>query len=180
MPPDDHDPVPETIAQGRFLRLIRVDGWEYAERVGATGVVAVLAITPDDELVLTEQYRRPVWQRVIDLPAGLSGDGAAAGDETPETAGRRELEEETGFTARTLRHLVKLSTSPGLTSETVDLLLAEGISRIGPGGGDDSEAIEVHLVPRSNAAIWLDERIRDGCLVDPKVFTALWWADRLG
>jgi ADP-ribose pyrophosphatase len=172
---DDH----QTIGEGRFLRLIREDGWEYAERRGATGVVAVLAFTPAGELVLTGQYRPPVKHLVVDLPAGLAGDGHADADEALETAARRELEEETGWTARSFRPVATLPTSPGLTSETVVLFLADGLSRIGPGGGDDSEAIEVHLVPRSTISTWLAERVAQGCLIDPKVYAALWWADRV-
>jgi ADP-ribose pyrophosphatase len=169
----------QTIGKGRFLRLICEDGWEYAQRIGAHGVVAVLAITPQDELVLTEQYRLPVKRAVIDLPAGLAGDLPGAGDEELTIAARRELEEETGWTARTLRPLATLPSSPGLTSETVDLFLAEGTCRIGPGGGDDSEAIIVHLVPRPHIAAWLHEQLAAGMLVDPKVYAALWLVDQL-
>lgn len=172
---DDH----QTVDEGRFLRLIRENGWEYAERVGATGVVAVLAVTPRDELLLTEQYRPPVKQSVIDLPAGLAGDGDEYGDESAETAARRELEEETGWTASSLRPMATLPTSPGLTSETVELFLAESLTRIGPGGGDDSETITVHLVPRQHIAAWLHEQVVTGILVDPKVYAALWLVDQL-
>lgn len=175
--PQDRTQPPRTLGAGRFLRLVCRDGWEYVERAGATGVVAVLALTSRDELVLTEQFRPPVSRRVIDLPAGLAGDGDS--DETSQAAARRELEEETGFTSHAFRQLTRLPTSPGLTSETVDLLLAEGICRNGPGGGDESENIEVHLVPRSTIAAWLEERVAAGCLVDPKVYAALWWAERL-
>jgi ADP-ribose pyrophosphatase len=169
----------QTIGTGRFLRLIRENGWEHAERIGATGVVAVVAVTPEDEMVLTEQYRPPVRHSVIDLPAGLAGDGDENRDEAAETAARRELEEEAGWTARTLRRVASLPTSPGLTSETVQLYLAEELSRIGPGGGDESEKIDVHLVPRVTIAAWLEQRVAEGCLIDPKVYAALWWLDRL-
>lgn len=174
-----HDDDELTIGEGRFLRLASIGGWEYAERLGATGVVAVLALTPQDELILTQQYRPPVRGSVIDLPAGLAGDACGAHYEAFSTAARRELEEETGFTTASLRLLARLPTSPGLTSETVNLFLAEDVSRIGPGGGDDSEAITVHLVPRRRIASWLDEQTASGLFVDPKVYAALWWADRV-
>lgn len=175
--PADNDR--QTIGRGRFLRLVSENGWEYAERTGATGVVAVLAVTPENELVLTEQYRPPVRQSVIDLPAGLAGDVHGAEDEAMSMAARRELEEETGFTAGSLRRIAPLPSSPGLSSEVVELFLAEDLSRISSGGGDESESIEVHLVSRATIADWLDERVTRGCLVDPKVYAALWWLEQL-
>lgn len=169
----------QILGEGRFLRLFTQQSWEFAERIAATGVVAVLAVTPDDELLLTEQYRPPVQKSVIDLPAGLAGDVQGAEDEDLAAAARRELEEETGWTARTLREIATLPTSPGLTSETVVLFVAEELSRIGPGGGDDSETIAVHVVPRQHIAAWLHEQVAAGVLVDPKVYASLWWLDRV-
>lgn len=168
----------QILASGRFTRLIRRDGWEYVERTGSSGVVAVLAVTAEGALLLAEQYRPPVLKRVIDLPAGLAGDLAGHEQEVLTEAARRELEEETGFTAESFDFVVSLPSSPGLTAETVELFVAHGVSRCGDGGGDDSENITVHAVDLENIADWLDRKVAAGCLVDPKVFTALWWAER--
>ena len=51
--------------EGRFLSLREIDGWEFVTRPNATGVVGVLAFTADREIILVEQYRRPVKSRVI-------------------------------------------------------------------------------------------------------------------
>ena len=78
---------------GRFLSLLERDGWEFASRSNASGVVVLIAVTDMDEIVLVEQFRTPVGSRVIELPAGLVGDV----DDTMETtlvAAARELEEE--------------------------------------------------------------------------------------
>lgn len=163
------------LAAGRFLRLVRRGTWEYAERRRASGVVAVLATTADDELVLTEQYRPPVASRVIDLPAGLAGDIAGQEQEALATAAQRELEEETGFTAENFEHVGRLPSSPGLTSEIVDLFTARRLTRTGAGSGVDGEQIVVHLVSRTEIAGWLKARVKDGCLVDTKVYAGLWW-----
>ncbi len=47
------------IAQGRFLQLVNNNGWEYVERAKASGVVAVIAVTVEQQLILTEQFRPP-------------------------------------------------------------------------------------------------------------------------
>jgi ADP-ribose pyrophosphatase len=100
---------PVVLGAGHWLRLVHVDGWEFVERVKATGVVAIVAVTPDGELILTEQFRRSVNGRVIDLPAGLAGDGPES--EELVTAARRELIEETGYDARRFTLLAHAPTS---------------------------------------------------------------------
>ena len=79
----------EELARGRFLSLKKRNGWEFVERTNAREIVAVIAVTPEKELVLVEQYRPPVESRVIELPAGLVGD--VEGDDSVEEAGGREL-----------------------------------------------------------------------------------------
>ncbi|MGD9021922.1 MAG: hypothetical protein PVF46_08995, partial [Lysobacterales bacterium] len=71
-------PINETIHYpGHHLGLKEKDGWEYAFRTDASGVVVLVPVTDAGELVLVEQYRAPVNSRVVELPAGLVGD---AGD----------------------------------------------------------------------------------------------------
>jgi ADP-ribose pyrophosphatase len=53
---------------------------------------------------------------------------------------------------------------------------AQGIRRIGAGGGDDTEDITVHLVPLADLRAWLAEKQRAGYLVDPKIFAGLYLA----
>ncbi|MCW8925413.1 MAG: NUDIX hydrolase, partial [Xanthomonadales bacterium] len=81
---------------GRFLGMKEVDGWEYAFRTNASGVVVMVPVTDEGELVLVEQYRKPVDNRLIELPAGLVGDLDDAGEGFKEAA-QRELFEETGY-----------------------------------------------------------------------------------
>ena len=85
------------IAEGRHLGLWCRDGWEFARRRQGRGVVAIVALTTDRHLVLIEQHRVPLGASVIELPAGLVGDGAAGTDESIFDAARRELLEETGL-----------------------------------------------------------------------------------
>ena len=60
---------------GRHLRLVERNGWEFVERPGVRGIVVVAAVTPGGRLLLVEQRREPVGTRVVELPAGLAGDG---------------------------------------------------------------------------------------------------------
>ena len=66
------------LAEGRYLRMVTENGWEYAERSRGLEAVAIIAVTTGGELILTEQYRVPLKCNVIDLPAGLVGDEEAA------------------------------------------------------------------------------------------------------
>lgn len=158
------------IFEGKHVLVLERDGWEFVERRSAREAVAVVAETTAGEVILTEQYRRPVDARVIDLPAGLLGD-EDDGDDPARTA-VRELEEETGFTCDSVDLIARGVTSPGITSERVSLFRARGVRRIGEGGGVGGEEIAVHLVPRSALGRWLAEKERDGALVDLKVLAA--------
>ena len=94
-----------TLAEGRWLRLVDDAGWEHVERVNGHGVVVILAVTEEGELLLVEQYRPAVKSRVIEVPAGLTGDVAGREDEDADAAARRELLEETGYEAQEMEAL---------------------------------------------------------------------------
>jgi len=168
--------MPEDILHfsGRYLDLIERDGWEFVSRNNAHAVAVLCAVTPDREIVLVEQYRRPVDERVIELPAGLVGDTGDP-DEKILVAAGRELIEETGFEAGSLEMIMQCPTSSGLTSEVISFVLARDLRRVGPGGGDESEDIEVHIVPLDKADDWLTTKHENGRALDPKIFAALHW-----
>jgi ADP-ribose pyrophosphatase len=160
-----------TVFEGKHVFVRERDGWEFVERKKATEAVAVLARTEGGGIVLTEQYRRPVDARVLDLPAGLIGDEKGASD--PESTARRELEEETGFTCTTVERIASGPTSPGITSEIVHLVRADGVRRTGEGGGVAGEDITVHVVPERELLDFLRRKEREGVLVDLKVWGAI-------
>lgn len=166
-------PVDEILFEGRFCRLRSVDTWEYVERRRATGVVAVLAVTPDGKVLLIEQFRPAVGKRVIEIPAGLVGD--AGEDEELATAARRELLEETGYDARTMVFLTDGPAAAGITNEFVTFFRADDLTKVAEGGGVDGEKIVVHEVPLDGVDTWMEGKRRDGCLIDCKVYTALYF-----
>jgi ADP-ribose pyrophosphatase len=161
--------------EGKFLRVIKCGRWEYAERLGTSGAVAIVAVTDDAKLLLTEQYRIPVGCRVIELPAGLAGDVPGQASEAFAEAARRELLEETGYEAQEMTCLASGPPSAGLASEMVTLFRASGLRRVASGGGDADEAIQVHEVPLANVGQWLQDRMAQGALVDPKVYAGLYF-----
>ncbi|MEL7238459.1 MAG: NUDIX hydrolase [Planctomycetota bacterium] len=170
---------PSVLAEGRFLRLVDDNSWEFVQRTRGTDVVGIVAITDEEEIVLVEQLRPAVGRNVIELPAGLVGD---EGDEAeaPELAAARELEEETGFRAKHIRGLARGASSAGLTDEQVTLYYATGLERVGEGGGVDNESIAVHVVPIQDVRTFITQKIDDGCTVDFKIWSALWLVGKPG
>ena len=161
------------IAQTKHLRLVDRDGWSFVQRIGATGVVCIVATTADGRLILVEQYRPPVQKSVIDLPAGLAGDLDDQPDETLQQAAERELLEETGYIARDWTELVTVASSAGLTDEVVTFFLAENLERRTPGGGDASEDIRVREIPLADIQCWLKDAVTTGKLIDARVYAGL-------
>jgi ADP-ribose pyrophosphatase len=163
----------KTIFEGKKIFVFTRDGWEFVERKSAKEAVAVVAVTDDGKLILTEQARRPVAARVIDLPAGLVGD---EGSDDPAQTAKKELHEETGWRCRAVAFLAKGPSSPGITSELVSFYRATGLSREGEGGGVGGEDIQVHEVPLRDIERWLEKKRGDGVLIDLKVWSALYFA----
>lgn len=166
----------EVLCEGKHLRFVRRNGWEFVERKNITGIAMVIAVTDERKVLILDQYREPLGGRVLELPAGLAGDEGAR--ESAEEAANRELVEETGYRAARLEVLSEGPPSPGLSDERVTIYLARGLSKVGDGGGIGEEDIRVLEVPFDEAVDWLEERRAQGQLVDPKVFAGLALADR--
>ena len=164
---------PKIVYEGKYQRMVVRGSWEYSERTHAGGLAAIIiAVTPDDEVLFVEQFRVPLQALTIEMPAGLVGDIEAG--ESIEASAVRELEEETGWTAEHAEVLMIGPTSSGASSERIALVRATGLRRVGEGGGDDSEDITVHAIPRARAAAWLVERMNQGYQLDAKLWAGLW------
>ena len=162
---------------GKYIRIVRDGTWEYVERCGGVQAVVILAEN-DGKLVLIEQLRVPLGNRkCLELPAGLVGDEDP--DATVEGTAVKELEEETGFTATGIETVGEFFSSPGMVAEGFTLVRAHGLTRIGPGGGNEHEEIEVHLVPRSEIPAFVERKRGEGCAIDVKLLLLL-AADILG
>lgn len=171
-------PEKKILAEGRYLRLVHRDGWDYVERPMCTGIAVIVAVTGAREVLLVEQYRKPVARNVIEFPAGLVGDTPEHPDETIEHAAARELYEETGYEARALEFLIEGPPSAGLSTEIVTFFAALDIRKTGPGDGDGIEQITLHTVPLATIDAWLDGMRARGVLVDPKIYTGLYLIEK--
>jgi ADP-ribose pyrophosphatase len=161
---------PEVVWRGRFIEAKRLDKWEYVSRTGGVQAAVILAID-DGHAILVEQYRVPIGARCLELPAGLVGDeeqGEAVG-----SAATRELEEETGYRAGRVTELGRFHASPGMSSEGFTLLRAEGLERMGPGGGVEGEDIEVHRVKLEEVPAFVAARRAAGMAIDAKLLLLL-------
>ncbi|NLW95406.1 NUDIX hydrolase [Luteimonas wenzhouensis] len=167
----------EVLHEGRWLRLVRRGTWESCERThhGDGLAVQIIAVTPGDEVLFVEQPRAAVGKRTIEMPAGLVGDGD--GEDTLESAARRELVEETGWEPGRVEVLAVGCTTPGMSNERIALVRALDLRKVGDGGGVGVESITVHAVPRAQAPAWLLQKQREGFALDLKVWAGLWMID---
>jgi len=110
------------------------------EHVLHPGAVAVVPITNDGKVILVEQYRYPIKQKLLEIPAGKFDK---PGEDALECA-KRELEEETGYIATHYTYLGYIHTTPGFSNEIIHLYLAQGLVP-GQSDPDEDEILEVHI-----------------------------------
>lgn len=164
----------DVLYQGRFVNLVSRDGWEYATRPGCPGIVAVVAVTRDREVVLIEQFRIPLDAWVVEIPAGLV-DRLPSGEPEPfESAVKRELLEETGYGASMVQHRFDGPPSAGISDEVITFFEARDVERVAAGGGVGSERIKTRAIPLDQVDSWLQSRVQQGYVIDPKVYTGLY------
>jgi ADP-ribose pyrophosphatase len=165
------DAPKDKVWEGKYLKVFKQGSWEYVSRTRDVGAAVIVAIDAG-HVILVEQYRVPVGARCVELPAGLVGDETAG--ETVATAAIRELEEETGYRAERMVELGRFHASPGMSSEAFTLLRAEGLTKVGAGGGVDAqEDIEVHRVRLEQVPAFLAAKRADGACADVKLLLLL-------
>jgi ADP-ribose pyrophosphatase len=162
----DDLPPAEVMWAGKFVRAVRRGKWEYASRTGNITAVVILA-EHEGKVILIDQPRVPLGERCLELPAGLVGDTDP--NATVEDTAIKELEEETGFTADRIERLGEFYASPGMLSEGFTLVRAHGVRKIGDGGGDENEDINVHLVERADIPNFIEQKRAEGFGIDVKL-----------
>lgn len=160
----------EIMWAGKYIQAIKDGKWEYVSRPNNISAAVIIAID-DGHILLVEQYRVPIGRNCLELPAGLVGD-VDAGEDILIAAGR-ELEEETGYRAKSLENLGEYYSSPGMVSESFNLVRAHGISKISEGGGVDDENITVHRVKLDEMQEFIATKKAEGVAMDGKIFLLL-------
>lgn len=141
------------------------DGKTYRVDVVEHGAsLAILPVTRDDKIVLVRQYRHPTERTLWEIPAGTAEPGEGVSE-----AARRELREETGYTAGRLSKIGSFWTTPGFCSEVMHLFHAEELVEGSP-AFDEDERIEIgHFTLE---AAW---RLAGEGIADAKTTIALYW-----
>lgn len=169
------DAPAEIVWEGKYLIVRKQGTWEYVGRARGIHAAVILAVDGDSEgaphIILVEQYRVPLGRICLELPAGLVGDDAEG--EAATAAAIRELEEETGYRAVRMRDLGDYYSSPGMVSESFTLLRAEGLTKVGEGGGLPGEGITVHRVPLAGIAGFVAAQRARGVAIDVKLLLLL-------
>ncbi|QYJ06649.1 NUDIX hydrolase [Qipengyuania flava] len=169
----DHDADEQIVWQGKYITTKKRGRWEYVGRPRNIRAAVILAVDDEDHVLLVEQYRVPLGQPCIELPAGLIGDEDDFEGEDPLAAAGRELEEETGYRAAVLEDMGTFWSSPGMVSESFTLVRARDLTRVGDGGGVAGENITVHRVPLADIASFIADKRADGCGIDVRMLLLL-------
>jgi ADP-ribose pyrophosphatase len=135
-----------------------------------TGSVVVLAVDEESKVLLERQYRHAAGRFLYELPAGRIDEG-----ENALAAGKRELFEETGYTARKWKRILRFWASPGFVAETMSLFLARDL-RPGAAQPEEDEAIEIQFVALKKAVAM----VVNGAIQDAKTIAGVLWLDQQG
>ncbi len=164
----------EDIYGGIFLQMKRdkislPDGQEAVrEYLTHPGAVAILAILNDGRVLLERQYRYPVAKACIEIPAGKLEIG-----EDHLLCAKRELEEETGYTAKKWSYIRRIHPVISYSTELIDIYLAEDLVA-GKSHLDDEEFLDVFAAPLEQLLAWVE----NGDITDVKTTISAYWLDR--
>jgi ADP-ribose pyrophosphatase len=156
--------------QGQFLKLKKdivtlPDGKEtYREYLIHPGAVAILPILDDGRILLERQFRYPVDQAMIEIPAGKLEIG-----EDPLLCAQRELLEETGYTASSWEYLGRIHPVISYSTELIEIYLAKGLT---PGQRclDEGEFLDVFAATIDEMHEW----IANGSITDVKTIISVY------
>jgi len=164
----------KVLSEGKYLRFVLASyidasgitrNWELFERINCSGIVAIVPVTDDGNVLLIRQFRPPVNGYVIEFPAGLNDKGGTLAE-----AARRELLEETGYVTEEMTPLVEGPMSSGASGEILTVFLARGLSFKGIGERDETEDIEVLSVPLKELDARLEALRAGGDYIDLKIY----------
>ena len=154
-------------------KIIRVERWQVECANGAraprevvlhNGAAAVVPVFDDGTTLLVRQHRVAVDRVTMEVPAGKLDSP----DEDPLACAHRELREETGLTAKSMRHLTTILTTPGFCTEKIAIYLAQGLTQ-GETSPDEDEFLGLVRIPLDEAV----SKVMRGEIRDSKTICAL-------
>jgi ADP-ribose pyrophosphatase len=163
----------DKIFSGKVFDL-KVDHIEYDS--GNTGIrevavhpggAAVVAVKDDGKIILVKQYRHPIQQAILELPAGKLDKG-----EDPLVCAVRELEEETGYKSGKIEKLGVISTSPGFCTEILHIYLAQDLIS----GNHNREEGELGMELLEFTMDEIEQKIMSGEIIDAKTICGIFYA----
>jgi len=164
----------EDVYNGIFLHMkrdqVRLPDGSLAIREYLThpGAVAILALLDDGRVVLERQFRYPIAKICIEIPAGKLEIG-----EDRLLCAKRELAEETGYTAKKWSFIRRIHPVISYSTEFIDIYLAEGLTA-GESKLDDEEFLDVFAAPLEQILAWIEQ----GEITDVKTTISIYWLDR--
>lgn len=159
----------EDIYKGSFFKVEKLtvslpDGkTSTRDIVRHCGAVAIIAETKDNKILFVEQFRKPIDQVLLEIPAGKLEE-----NEDPDKCAMRELEEETGYKAREMKFLGKVAMTPGFCDEMMHYYYAKDLE-FGVKGGDEDEFINVKEFTLDE----INSMISKGEIIDSKTISGI-------
>jgi len=162
----------DTLYEGRVFKLLRenvtLDNGVTVDLdiIRHPGASAMIPMSGNDNVILIKQYRHAIGDFIWEIPAGTLDP-----NETPLECAKRELIEETGFSANTWQKLGEITPVPGYSNELIHIFLANDLVPAEQ-DLDKDEVLDVHEVPLGKAV----EMIHEGAIRDSKTISGLFMA----
>ena len=162
--------IKETVIyNGNYLSLINVDvelpdgNLSNRDIIKHPGACAIIPFLNDNEVILVEQFRKPLEKTLLEIPAGKLNK-----NETPITCAHRELDEETGYKAKAMIYLGKIATAPGFCDEIIHLFKATNLYE-GKKSCDEDEFTDIKKFTLDEIKLM----IKKGEIIDTKTISIL-------
>jgi ADP-ribose pyrophosphatase len=164
-----------TLHEGKFL-TVKCDTVELPDGKHATrefvehpGAVMILPLFDDGRVLLERQFRYPIGKVLVEFPAGKIDP-----NEDELTCAKRELQEETGYTAREWFFLTRIHPVISYSTEFIDLYLARGLTE-GERKLDDGEFLESFIAGQADLIDW----VKSGRISDVKTIIGVFWLEKI-
>lgn len=165
----------EVAYDGGFLKVSRDrvrlpnEAVTFREYIRHPGAVVILPVFDDGRVLLERQFRYPLGRVFIEFPAGKIDPG-----EEPLACARRELQEETGYTADSWQFVSTIHNAIAYSDEHLDMFVARGLTA-GPRQLDDNEFLDIFTATIPE----LLEMVRSGQVTDVKTIIGAFWLEKL-